>query len=477
LIEGFYRAIARLPWWLRWSLAALILGVVVGFVGSVQAAQGEAGPGLLPQFLNHFINGLALGCIYALIALGFTMIYAVVELLQFAHADIFMLGSFGAYFALRWGISNLYLEGAVPLWAVVVMAALVGMAVAGLLGYLVEKLAYRPLRLRGAAPVAGLIAAIGLSIMLQNLANIFFSPDPRSFPPQSFVIYQLEVADTPDFQRPRRFRVVNQTAWQAPEELMGRDFYLRIKARSQRGESAFSPPVKVEGRESARFIRFGEEAQEGGLSIGFVSYSRRVDERGRQLLTISWEKPPLDAISFPELVPRTPLTLMGSGVDAVTVTPVQLIIFAGTLVLFLVLFILLYRTQLGIALRGVSQDPMAIKLMGVDADTIVSFTFVLVSASAGLAGVLWGLYLVQIFPLMGLFPGIKSIVAAVVGGMGNVPGAVVGGLTVGVLENLVKGFIADRYSPLADAIVFLLLILILLVKPSGLLGSPKVEKV
>jgi len=311
------------------------------------------------EFLQQLINGLSLGAIYALIALGYTMVYGVLSFINFAHGDVFMVGAFaGLYIA---PLVSRFSKGA-PSWPGAFLVLVGAMAVCAVLGIVIEKIAYRPLRNRPRLTV--LITAIGVSLFLENFGQYAFGVDPQSFP-----------------------------------DLIG-DHAITIPA---------------------------------------------------------W------------CGPLTDLTIMVS----------QVLVFAVTLFLLIALRFIVTRTKLGMAMRALSVNPVATSLMGVNNDVVISFTFGLGSALAGAAGILISIQQPSIDPLMGLQPGIKAFVAAVLGGIGNIPGAALGGVLLGVIETLVVGYSDRLHIPpgYRDAVAFLLLILILLFKPTGLLGRVEREKV
>ena len=290
------------------------------------------------QLIQQLINGVSLGSIYALIALGYTMIYGIIKLINFAHGDIYMVGAYLGFFAVTFG--NL------P----ILPALLISMAVTACLGMLVEKLAYKPLR--HAPRISILITAIGVSFFLEYASMYFVTPTPRTFPNV------------------------------------------------------------------------------------------------------------IDNISF--------------NVAGFVINGQQLLIFSITIVLMAILTYIVQKTKLGKAMRAASFDTETAQLMGVDSDKIISMTFCIGSALAAAAGVLVGVYYNTIDPLMGIMPGLKAFVAAVLGGIGILPGAVVGGIILGVIEALVSGFISSTFR---DAAAFAILILVLLIKPSGLFGKNTSEKV
>jgi len=302
----------------------------------------------LNEFLQQIINGLALGAFYALIALGYTMVYGVLRFINFAHGDIFMIGAFCGYY-LTPRLMPYFGGGSAPLGVAAVL--LLTMAICALLGMTIEKLAYRPLRSQPRLTV--LITAIGVSLFLEYGGQFVFGADPKG---------------------------------------------------------------------------------------------------------------------FPELV--VDRTIEGTG--ALTITTAQLAAFLISIGLLIGLSLIVKRTKLGMAMRAVSNNATAAMLMGVNIDTVISFTFGLGSALAGAAGILYAISYPSIDPLMGILPGIKAFVAAVLGGIGNIPGAAVGGILLGIVETFVGG---SKFSAYRDAIAFAVLIIILLFRPAGLFGKTQVEKV
>ena len=293
---------------------------------------------LMQQILQQLVNGISLGSIYALIALGYTMIYGIIKLINFAHGDVYMVGAYTGFLAVTFA--------GFPLWAAIIAA----MVVTGILGVLIERIAYKPLR--NAPKISVLITAIGVSFFLEYTSMYFVSPTPRTFPD-----------------------LFGDVAW----------------------------------------------------SIG-------------------------------------PLVVNGQ----------QVLILALTFVLMLILTYIVQRTKMGKAMRAASFDTETAQLMGIDADKVISFTFCVGSALAAVAGVLVGVYYNSIDPLMGIMPGLKAFIAAVLGGIGILPGAVAGGLILGIVEAFVSGFISSTFR---DAAAFAILILVLLIRPTGLFGKNVKEKV
>src|SRR5712692_5628468 len=305
----------------------------------------------MQAFLQNLLNGIAVGAIYALIALGYTMVYGILKLINFAHGDVFMLGSFVGYYAGRFAIAHMQnTSGTWTSWIVAGAIMLLAMAACGLFGYLNERIAYRPLR--NAPRIASLITAIGVSFFLEYGGQFVFGPDPKF---------------------------------------------------------------------------------------------------------------------FPQLVEKHVLQFGG-----ITTTNYQLIVLVVAIIFMAILQYIVYGTKFGRAMRAVSFNYESASLMGIPTDRIISLTFVLGSALAAVAGILFGLSYPKIDPLMGILPGLKAFIAAVLGGIGNVPGAVVGGLIIGIIDAFVGG---SRFSSFRDAIAFAILIGILLFRPSGLFGKYQAEKV
>jgi branched-chain amino acid transport system permease protein len=305
------------------------------------------------QFLQQLLNGLFLGSIYALIALGYTMVYGVLRFINFAHGDVFMLGAFAGLYLNKLMAPML---AALPWPVSIVLVLVLSMLICAALGILIEYLAYRPLRDKPRLNV--LITAIGVSLFLEYAGQLVFG------------------------------------ATQQP---------------------------------------------------------------------------------FPALIPRTNI----AGLGGLTVTTTQVIVAITAFGLMLALRFIVLKTKMGLAMRALSLNPTASALMGVNNSVIISFTFGLGSALAAAGGILYASLYPSIEPFMGILPGLKAFVAAVLGGIGNIPGAALGGLIIGVTETLVAGYSQQIGIPSGyrDGVAFVILILILLFKPSGLLGKVEREKV
>ncbi|PLS18456.1 branched-chain amino acid ABC transporter permease [Bacillus sp. M6-12] len=291
------------------------------------------------EFVQQLVNGISLGSIYALIALGYTMVYGIVKLINFAHGDVFMVGAFVGFYSITVLDMSFF------------PALILAMIVCALFGILIERIAYKPLR--NATRIAALITAIGVSLLIEYGVIYFRGAQPEAYP-------------------------------------------------------------------------------------GDVLPTRSIDIFG------------------------------------VAISSQSLFILSISVVLMVILQIIVHKTKIGKAMRAVSFDAEAARLMGINVDNTISATFAIGSALAGAAGVIFGTYYIKIEPLMGVLPGLKAFVAAVLGGIGLIPGAMVGGLLLGLIESLVSAF---GYSLWRDAVAFVVLILILIFLPSGLFGKNRREKV
>ncbi|MDF2000048.1 branched-chain amino acid ABC transporter permease [Peribacillus frigoritolerans] len=291
------------------------------------------------ELIQQLVNGISLGSIYALIALGYTMVYGIVKLINFAHGDVFMVGSFVGFYSIT--VMDLSF----------IPALLISMATCAIFGVLIERIAYKPLR--NATRIAALITAIGVSLLIEN----------------------------------------------------------------------------------------------GLIYI-----------RGAQ----------------PEAYPNNVLPMDKLDIFGVSISSQSILILSVSIILMIILQFVVHKTKIGKAMRAVSFDSEAAKLMGINVNNTISATFAIGSALAGAAGVIFGIYYIKIEPLMGVLPGLKAFVAAVLGGIGIIQGAMVGGLLLGVIEALVS---AAGYSLWRDGVAFVVLILILIFLPQGLFGKNKREKV
>jgi branched-chain amino acid transport system permease protein len=302
-------------------------------------------------FFQELVNGIAIGALYSLVALGFSMVYGVLKLLNFAHGDLYMVGAFIGYFVIQWFGGPSHLTIPVPLLLLIMFVLAAG--VVGGLGVAIERFAYRPLR--DAPRIAPLITAIGISFFLENAALLLFGA---------------------------QFHVYN----------------------------------------TANFISLSS-----GIQIG-----------------------------------------------SVTIDSVQIMIVVLGIVLMIGLRQLVSRTGLGRQMRAVAADREAAEMLGINVNLTIALTFFLGSALAGVAGVMGGLLINQVTNTIGFLVGLKAFTAAVVGGIGSLPGAMLGGLLIGLAESFTIGYISSAYSNL---LVFGLLIVVMLARPSGLLGQAQLQKV
>ncbi|GED18364.1 branched-chain amino acid ABC transporter permease [Kurthia gibsonii] len=291
------------------------------------------------EWLQQLINGISLGSIYALIALGYTMVYGIIKLINFAHGDVFMIGAFVGFYAVTsWQMSFF-------------PALIIAMVLCAILGVVIERLAYK--RLRNSTRIAALITAIGVSLLIEYVTIYIRGAQPEAYPK--------------------------------------------------------------------------------------------------------------------DLVANKQINLFGADISSQS-----LLILGVSITLMILLQFIVHKTKVGKAMRAVSHDAEAAKLMGINVDNTISATFAIGSALAGAAGVIFGLYYTKIDPLMGVIPGMKAFVAAVLGGIGSIPGAMTGGMILGVIETIVS---AVGFSLWRDAAAFIILIIILIFRPAGIFGKNTREKV
>jgi len=361
---------------------------------------------LVEKLLMLLLDGIALGCIYALIALGYTMVYGIIKLINFAHGEFYMVGAYVA-FAVLASVGTMGLPGAWDTVAILVAATIVAALAAGVLAVAVERLAYRPLR--RASRIAALLTALGVSLFLQNAAVKVFSPNTRPFP--------AGVVD-------RRYPSIELPQSElASGAVLSRDAYWSDAGGVEHFLSAVGQPLTSYDLEAAR----------GQGAVSFHSY--------------------------PE----------------VTVRKKQIIIWVSALLLTLALHMVVRYTKMGKAMRAVSYDFEAAELMGINVNRVISFTFFVGAALAGAGAVLVGMYYGTIKPTMGVMYGLKAFVAAVIGGIGSIPGALFGGLALGTAESMVK--LSPSTAPYEDAFAFAALVVMLVFLPNGFFGREEREKV
>ncbi|MGA2008051.1 MAG: branched-chain amino acid ABC transporter permease [Solirubrobacteraceae bacterium] len=302
--------------------------------------------------LQTIVNGLTAGSVYALIALGYTMVYGVLKLLNFAHGDLFMVGAFIGYFAIGWFGGPTALS--IPVWVLIVFMFAVASFGVGALGVAIERFAYRPLR--NAPRIAPLITALGVSFVLENSVLLLFGGLPRSYDSTAFIPFSLSIH-----------------------------------------------------------------------------------------------------------------------IDSVSIGIIQILTLVLSVLLMVGLLFLVNHTILGKSMRAVASDREAAEMLGIDVNRTISMTFLIGSALAGSAGVMYGLgYANQVSNVIGFLAGLKAFTAAVVGGIGSIPGAMIGGLFIGLCESFSLSYVSSEYG---DLMVFGILIAVMLIRPTGLFGQAPLQKV
>lgn len=461
---------------LRWALLAALLALPFMAAWSGAALS-------LPELLQQVLIGLILGSIYALIALGYTLVYGVIKLINFAHGDIYMLGAFFGYYFLRLTIRYLNFNSGLSLLWCYVISTIVSAIICALLAMLMERLAYRPLR--RSTRVAALITAVGVSFLLENMGIIVFGPNPKSYEPKTFEVYQLQTASAQDFSDAREIEVTDSAQHVYSAARFSQLAYARVRVVSHNGNSDWSPVLVIDPAKPGSLAE--AQPQSGAappspqpiLSLGYT----HKQEQGTDQIVISWAHGAADDIRLNSVFSDSAGNQLAWQIPPPPAKPLlrvpvfSVLIIGVTLVLLWGLHLLITRTMFGISMRALSFDMNAAKLMGVNTDRVIAITFAIGGACAAIAGNMVGIYNQSIEPLMGILPGLKAFVAAVVGGIGSIPGAAAGGLIMGLSEAIVKGYIDPAWSGLADAMAFAILIAVLLFKPSGIFGSTLREKV
>ena len=373
----------------------------------------------MSYFFEQLLNGLSLGCIYAFIALGYTMVYGIIKLINFAHGEFFMVGAFAGYFVLTFaGVELLPIPYPFDLVAAFLISLLAAALASALLAVVTERLAYRPLQ--GASRIAALLTALGVSLFLQNLGIQVFSAEQKGYP-----------------------ELKQYVAFEEAGEMQGQVFegsaYVLFDVTS---------PITGETRTEQEFVVKPGDAFEVSSLTPYKTQKRD----GEPIAGFYVEEP------------------ISTGWK-------KLLIIVSLVVSFALLWLLVHKTQLGRAMRAVSYNPEAAKLMGINSGKVISATFFVGAFLAGVGGVIWGMRYGKVEPFMGFLPGLKAFIAAVLGGIGSIPGAVVGGIILGVLEVLIPAYLPSEYTGYKDGVAFIVLIVILLVKPSGLLGRWEGDKV
>ncbi|MBN2083110.1 branched-chain amino acid ABC transporter permease [bacterium] len=464
----------------RWPLLIALIAVplVCGWAGALFGATTIT----LGTVVEQLILGLILGSVYALIALGYTLVYGVIKLINFAHGDIYMLGAFFGFYLLRFMIRWLHFTHGVSLIWCWIISVIISAAVCALIAVVMERLAYRPLR--GSSRIAALITAVGVSFLLENAGIIVFGANPKSYEPKTLAVYQVELAAEQSFAAARHLEFVETTQRELPVRWFTDTQYARVRLVAKDGSSDWSPVLEITPDESHGYVESPSSGEQTGLTPpASLGYSRK-QVGGRQEFSLSWANAAVDNVRMrpvfsndqgEQLAVYLPLkTAQGHNVR---VPVFNIVIVAVTLILLWALNQLINRSMFGMSMRALSFDGDAARLMGINTDKVIAQTFAIGGACAAVAGNMVGIYNQAIEPLMGILPGIKAFVAAVVGGIGSIPGAAVGGMIMGISEALVKSNIPSDWSSMADALAFAILIAVLLFKPSGIFGSAVKEKV
>ncbi len=443
----------------------------------------------LGTLLEQLLIGLILGSVYAVIALGYTLVYGVIKLINFAHSDVYMVGAYLGFYLLRFFIRWLHFEHGISLVVCFIFSVLISAGACALIAVIIERLAYRPLR--KSTRIAALITAVGVSFFLENLGIIAFGANPKSYEPKTLPVYQLQLSADESFSQPEQIEIHELAQKEFRASRFDETVYARVRLVSPRGESDWSAGLTVDPALKQNFVESAPPAVPEGGETGSsppaapasLGYDRRTVD-GRDLVVLSWrEGAPQDVQLRPVFSDASgnqlsiTLPLKNTRGDKVKMPVFSLVILGVSVLLLGGLNWLIHHSNFGICMRALSHDLNAAKLMGVNTDLVISQTFALGGACAAVAGNLVGLYNQTIDPLMGILPGLKAFIAAVVGGIGSIPGAAVGGLIMGLSEAAVKTFIPAQYSGLADAMAFAILIVVLLFKPSGLFGRTIKEKV
>ena len=399
----------------------------------------------LNLFINQSVNALTLGGIYALIAVGYTMVYGIIKLINFAHGEIYMMGAFAGILLIGVGV---------PLF----LALPASMIICAFLGIMIDWAAYKPLR--RSPRLAALITAIGMSLFLQNLAMLIWSANHRKFP---------------DLYPARAVQAQGEKA-----EENGQAFLDALEERLKTPMPDESAKVKKLKREEDRLI-----VEFPLATIG--SETRRViSSEANALLNEMRAADPDLGLDSPSIGPSLrhfldkPAVSIPIGKDPVDIRWKILSIWAAVAVFTVALEALVKRTRVGIAMRACSLDQQTAALMGIDVNRIIALTFAIGSAMAAAAGILFGLYLGGgINFRMGYQPGFLAFSAAVLGGIGNIRGAILGGFIFGIVETMSRAYIADWLdisSQYSLAFAFAILILAILIRPTGILGSTAAER-
>ena len=436
-----YKRFTIIDAWLLLFKITIIFIVVGGTISSLAVPKYTA-----QQWFDFFVFGVAQGGIYALIALGYTLVYGILFMINFAHGEIFMAGSFTAYFVAN-ALATPGEDGSLPLLATNPILALtiiflVGMLTSAVVAVTLERVAYKPLR--RAPRLVPLITAIGASFFLQYTFRGFYGSGVQAYPQVPALEGDMTISDVVLFCSVLLIAIVGS--------LLLMPLYRRLK-------QVFIDNPKVRGWAP-------------GVIFTVIL-----------LALIYFIAPLLQGVInafINNAFPITPELAAEEGVTtrseiSIPISRIQFMVVASSLFMMLGLYYFIKRTKVGKAMRAVAEDKDVAALMGIDVDRIITITFALGAVMAGAAGVLYGLMFRQVNFFMGFFPGLKAFTAAVLGGIGNVPGAMLGGLFLGIFESLgpslfLEGLGIPAPYQLKDAIAFTMLVLVLIFRPTGIMG-------
>jgi branched-subunit amino acid ABC-type transport system permease component len=394
-----------------------------------------------------------------------------------------MLGAFFGYYVLRFTVRWLNFTMNAPLFVCFLVSVIISIVLCAIVAVAMERFAYRPLR--RSTRIAALITAVGVSFLLENMGIIVFGPNPKSYSPNTLEVYQVQIAKDQAFSSPRTIEVRDRTMLKfSMSEVAGAE-YARVRLVTKDGESPFTPPIALDPANMNALLELTQEQLGAGIPPPqMLTVNSESAKHGEELLVLSWASGNPENIRIPSMMDgkdgrpvSLTIPIKSSGAENVRSPLFNLIIILSAIVTLVLFNLLINRSSYGMAMRALSFDQDGARLMGVDVDKVIATTFAIGAASAAIAGNMVGFYNQSIEPLMGILPGIKAFVAAVVGGIGRVPGAALGGLIMGLSEGLVKGYVTPALSSLADAMAFAILIAVLLVKPSGIFGKGVIEKV
>ena len=429
------------------------------------------------EIIQQLLNGLTVGGIYALIALGYTMVYGIIKLINFAHGDIFMIGAFAGFFAITL-ITDLFIGtlvassiGAVVLEYKLIIAIVSSIIFCGLLGLFVERVAYRPLREGSPKTIIG--SALGLAFII--LVAVFGKGEFQMDTALLFLVI-LGMLSILSFAYIRY-------AGNNIKSLSKENINQKIILYSVLYIIAFIILAYLAWYFDITTMVFVSFAFVLLVYWLVVSRVKSTNAGGNSRINAL-----ISAIGMSMILSNMVMLLRGTSdqpyrmgfftgtinIGSFSVSSLQIFIIVFSFILMGILFYIIHKTKFGLSMRAVSHNLNAARLMGINPDKVIAMTFVIGSALAGVAGVLVGTYYQSVSPNIGMMYGLKAFVAAVLGGIGSIPGAVVGGIVLGIAEVVGIAFLSSSYK---DAIAFGILILILIIKPTGIFGKTMKEKV